>query len=205
MTKLKKPRSYSDFTLEHLQTMFEIKDKLHPLNLGGQPLNPSDWLTLTLERQIQIPTTTEKAKSEFLISPILAEIHYKNLTKFNLFSGYTFDVASAEALKGRCDFLLARAPYSLNIEAPICAVFEAKDDSLEHWLGQCGAEMYAARRFNQSSHEPLEIIHGAVTNGNEWLFLRLEEQTLWVDTVQYSYRNLPELLGVLQKVIDFYS
>jgi hypothetical protein len=28
--------------------------------------------------------------------------------------------------------------------------------------------------------------------------------SLWVDTVQYSYRNLPELLGVLQTVIDFY-
>jgi len=204
MSKLKKPRNYSDFTLDHLQEMFGLRDKLQPLHLEGSPLTPSEWLIITLDKQKQIPIATEKAKSELLISPILVEIHSRNVDKFNLFSGYTFDVDPAQSLKGRCDFLLAKAAYSLNIEAPIFGIFEAKDDNVDKWLGQCGAEMYAVRLFNQMSHEPLEIIYGAVTNGYEWLFLRLENDTLQIDTERYSLHDLPKLLGVWQKVIDFY-
>jgi len=203
MTKLKKPRSYSDFTLDHLQVMFGLKNGKRALNLANQMITPSQWLNDALEKSQLVRLNSEKAKSEWVIAPILLELASYNINKFNIFSGNTFDVDPSQALKGRCDFILTKN-LSLTITTPIIAIFEAKDDSLERWLGQCGAEMYAARLFNQTSHESMEIIYGAVTNGNEWLFLRLEGDMLWVDTVQYSYRNLPELLGVLQTVIDFY-
>jgi len=203
MLKLKKVQSYSDFTLDHLQVMFGLKNGKRALNLANQMITPSQWLNDALEKSQLVRLNSEKAKSEWVIAPILLELASYNINKFNIFSGNTFDVDPSQALKGRCDFILTKN-LSLTITTPIIAIFEAKDDSLERWLGQCGAEMYAARLFNQTSHEAMEIIYGAVTNGNEWLFLRLEGDMLWVDTVQYSYRNLPELLGVLQTVIDFY-
>ena len=166
---------------------------------------PSDWLLTTLSIQKKLPQGTEKAKSELRIAPILMELHSRNAHKFTFFSGYTFDVDASKSLTGRCDFLLIKEAYSTNIEAPIIGIFEAKDDNIDKWIGQCGAEMYAARLFNEQHDEAINIIYGAVTNGNEWLFLKLAENILYVDTEVYSIRNLAELLGALQTLIDFYS
>ena len=72
-------------------------------------------------------------------------------------------------------------------------------------IPQCIAEMYAAQLFNERKEKPLTAIFGAVTNGTTWLFLKLEQSTVKQDVVEYSTQNLPELLGVLQTIIDFYK
>jgi len=204
MSKLKKPRNYSDFTLDHLQEIFGVRNQITDLNLTSYEITPSDWLKLSLEKSQLIPTFRVKAKSELLVMPVLVELTCLNVNKFNLFSGYTFDVDSSQALKGQCGFILTKS-LSLYITTPIIIIFEAKDDNLHKWVGQCGSQMYAARLFNQMKHEPVDIIHGAVTNGYQWLFLRLENNILWVNRWPYSLHNLAELLGVWQKVIDFYN
>ncbi len=204
MKPLKKPRSYSDFTLQHLRELLGINNHRHALNLLQQPIEPTDWLKITLEKNKAAPINSEKARSELLITPILIELLTRNPQKFNYFSGNTFDVEPLQALKGRCDFLLTKQ-LSLDITAPIITVFEAKDDNIDNWYGQCGAEMYAARLFNERHNEPYRIIHGAVTDGYQWIFLRLEESMLWVDTERYYLHDLSGLLGVLQNVIDFYN
>jgi len=200
---MSKPRSYSDYTLDYLQAICGVSNRKHPLNLSGQAVELSDWLKQSLEYSKLIPMNSEKAKSEWLIAPILTELARRNPSKFNLFSGNTFDVDLNKALKGRCDFLLTKG-MSLHISAPVMAIFEAKDDNLDHWYGQCGAEMYAAWLFNQQKQATVEVIHGAVTNGDSWRFLRLADNTLLIDTEIYGLANLPVLLGTLQKVIDFY-
>ena len=200
---MKIPKSYSDFTLEHLRTMFGIRSKKSALNLGNVPVSPSAILPQILERNQQVPTNTEKAKSELLITPILVELATRNPERFTYFSGNTLNVDIAHALKGRCDFLLTKE-VSLDISAPIIALFEAKDDSLDHWYGQCGAEMLAARIFNEQRNEPITIIHGAVTNGFTWQFLRLEGAQLLIDTEIYTLGDLPKLLGALEYLVDFY-
>ncbi|MFN0203915.1 MAG: hypothetical protein ACKVTZ_20510 [Bacteroidia bacterium] len=203
--KITTPKSYSDFTLNNLKTMFGISDKLQNLQLETDGIIPSEWLQTTLAMRKKLPQKTEKAKSEFRIVPILMELHSRNEEKFTFFSGYTFDVDETKALKGRCDFLLTKEAHSTDIEAPIIGIFEAKDDNVDAWVAQCGAEMYAARLFNQQNNEPIELIYGAVTNGYEWLFLRLQENLLLIDTERYNLDNLPKLLGALQKIIDFYT
>ncbi len=203
MPKLKKPRSYSDFTLGHLREMFGLQNRIQPLLLTSELIEPSDWLKINMARTKFTPLNSEKAKSEHLVAPVLLELKTILTRRFNYFSGNTFDVDPTLSLKGRCDFLLTRQD-STDISAPVIAIFEAKDDNVDNWAGQCGAEMYATRLFNQSHHEPIEIIHGAVTNGYEWLFLRLEGQMLLIDTEHYSLTNLPQLLGVLVKLIEFY-
>jgi hypothetical protein len=203
MKLLKKPRSYSDFTLEHLREMFHLQNKQVALNLDVTAMPPSSWLVETLKMNRIAPMNSEKAKSELLITPILVELMNRNSNRFTCFSGTSLDVDAAQSLKGRCDFLLTRE-MSLDISAPIIAVFEAKDDSLDHWYGQCGAEMYAARMFNEQRNEPITIIHGAVTNGFSWQFLRLEGSSLLIDKEIYALSDLPKLLGALQYLIDFY-
>ena len=203
-SKKTEPKSYSDFTIPHLREKFGLKDKKQALFLDGELIPISDWLKMTLEMQQDLPVGTEKAKSELLITPVLLELRSKNKTKFTFFSGYTFDVDVKNALKGRCDYLLIKDAQSVDIEAPIIGIFEAKDDSIDRWVGQCGAEMYAARLFNQQTKIDIEIIYGAVTNGYEWLFLKLEEDTLYIDTARYSIENPAKLLAALQKIINFY-
>ena len=121
-----------------------------------------------------------------------------------VFSGAKLTVDAAEGLDGYCDFIIAKSPFRSEIQAPLLCVVEAKED-VEGSLGQCTAEMVAARIFNERDGIPLSAIYGCVTAALEWLFLRLEGTTLTIDTHRYSLMNLPELLGALQSVIDFYQ
>jgi hypothetical protein len=59
--------------------------------------------------------------------------------------------------------------------------------------------------FNEQKNEPYKIIYGAVTDGYEWVFLRLEENMLLIDIERYTMQDLPRLLGALQTIADFYD
>ncbi len=202
--KKDKPRSYSDYNLEHLREILGIDNAKKDLNLLKTILEPSDFLVQTIKRNQTLPINSEKARSELLITPVLVEWIVRNPEKLQYLSGNTFDVDPDKFLKGRCDYLFTKH-LSLDIVAPVVAIFEAKDDNVDNWYGQCGAEMYAARLFNEQKNEPYKIIYGAVTDGYEWVFLRLEENILLIDRERYYLRNLSELLGVLQTIMDFYN
>ena len=80
---------------------------------------------------------------------------------------------------------------------------EAKNRTVEEGLGQCAAEMYAARLFNKEFGQPAEVIFGAVTTGFEWVFLQLQGNEIQIDLDARIFLNeLPVLLGALQWVID---
>jgi hypothetical protein len=199
-----KPKNYTDFTLEHLSNMFGIVGIAERLNLPTAPFVVPDWLIAQIQAVEGLPNATEKAKSEFYISPILTALFTANVGKFKYFSGYTFDVDKSKALKGRCDYLLSKS-NALFIDAPIFGIFEAKDDNLENWYGQCGAEMYAAQLFNAQKGKPLAFVYGAVTNGLNWQFLRLQNTDLQIDTKYYTLQDLPTLLGTLQGILALYD
>jgi len=204
-SKPKRIRSYSDFSLSDLTTLFGIENRQTNLKLTetAKKITPSAWLIESLQKSWKITLNSEKAKSEWLIVPVLTELHESNLEKFNIFSGNSFDVLPEKFLKGRCDYLLNKG-QSVNITAPVIGIFEAKDDSLEKWYGQCGSEMLAAQLFNQQHNEPYPIIYGAVTNGYEWIFLRLEDKLLLIDSQRYYLQDLSQLLTALQTLVDFY-
>ncbi len=199
-----KQKTYSSFKYEDLEGL-NLDVKLARLFEDVKPLVPSDWLLLTLRKSEGIPRLTEKSKSELYVSPILVELRDRNPSVFTFFSGYNFDVDKERGLKGHCDFLISTNYNSPFIEAPVLAIVEAKRDDIEMGIPQCIAEMYAAQLFNERKKKPLMAIFGAVTNGTTWLFLKLEQSTVQQDIVEYSTQNLPELLGVLQTIIDFYK
>lgn len=202
---MKTPRSYRYYKLEDLRLICGIEKADAPNMLRPvAPLPVSAFLQTTLDRHMLIPMHNEKAKSELLVMPILVEVWNMN-KNFKPLSGLSLSVDPARGLTGRCDFLISANPNAQELEAPIMCVFEAKNDAIEEWYGQCGAEMLAARIFNARRGNHIQTIHGAVTNGFTWQFLRLENQTLFIDSQRYAVANLPELLGAIQKIYNFYK
>lgn len=199
------PKSYRYYKLSDLSEICGVNNQnisqmLYPVT----DLVPTDLLTGILARNMEIPMKNEKAKSELLVMPILTEIAFIN-QNFKPLSGLTFNVDVEKGLKGVCDFLISSKPNAVELEVPVVCVFEAKDDNIENWYGQCGAEMFAARLYNERQGNPTPIIHGAVTNGFTWQFLKLEGEILYIDSQRYGVLNLPQLLGAIQKIYDVYK
>lgn len=202
---MKIPSSYRYYKLEDLENICGIgkvdaDDMLAPIT----NVTPTQLTVDLLKRNRLLPLKNEKAKSEFIVAPILSEIWYIN-QNFKPLSGLTFNVDASKGLKGVADFLISNDPNAQELDSPIMCVFEAKNDAIEDWYGQCGAEMYAARIFNERKGNNIKIIYGAVTNGFTWQFLKLEGQTLFIDSQRYGTANLPQLLGAIQKIYNFYK
>jgi hypothetical protein len=95
-----------------------------------EPIAPSAFLTEALKRFVPLATAinTEKARSEYLIAPILSEIVTLN-PQASLFSGKSFTADPSMGLNGFVDFLLTANPDKLAIKAPIVRVIEAKNEN----------------------------------------------------------------------------
>ena len=83
----------------------------------------------------------------------------------------------------------------------LVTIVEAKKNDVEAGLGQCIAQMAAARCFNQQAGRPVSVIFGAVTTGEAWQFLRLEEAVVLIDRKRYYIDNVGAILAVLQAII----
>ena len=106
-----------------------------------------------------------------------------------------FNIDVKKALKGRSDFILSADQGNKIIRAPIISIVEAKNDNLEDGIGQCVAQMYASKIFNDQKNTAVPAIYGAVTSGFDWLFLRLANDKYYeVDTVYYSLNNLSQIV-----------
>ena len=201
MGKIKK--SYSNFTYQDLHALgLEIVEE--PLFQDAQipPVSPSRLLLEILDMNKDIPTATEKAKSELIISPILSDLRQRHPDTFTFFSGYQFSVEPKLGLQGFCDFILtkgAKTPYILN---PILAVVEAKNEAIESQTPQCIAETYAASLFNERQQTPhSDITFGTITTAFDWLFIKVEGKKAIIDNKRYFISDLPQLLGVLEYIV----
>ena len=197
--------AYSDFTLSKLQRKFGIEYYRSDLFLSPlKKVAPSERLKMDVDEGLLMPVFSEKAKSELLITPVFRELRRINNNKFTFFSGFSFDVDAQKELNGICDYLLTRKPDAIEINDPVFCLVEAKNKTIEEGFGQCAAEMYAACLFNKEYGIESPIVYGCVTNAFEWVFLKLENETITIDNHRYSINELPDLLGILQNIIDVY-
>lgn len=191
---------YSDFTLEKVKTAFGLtiveNISLFP---DVAPVPPSQLLTELLKDYTPLAAAinTEKARSEFLIAPVLAEIRKQLNGKVALFSGIDFNVDAAAGLSGFCDYLISASPEQFYLEAPVIAVVEAKNENIKSGLGQCIAEMIAAQIFNQQRQNLVKAIAGVVTTGQIWRFMRLEDKVVRIDSIDYYINDVATILGIL--------
>jgi len=130
-----------------------------------KPIPPSDFLKEALRRFVPLATAinTEKARSEYLIAPILSEVTAID-SRLSLFSGRNFNVDSTKGLAGDFDFMLTDNPDKLTIKAPVVAVVSAKNENINEGLAQCFATMYAAILIDRGDPKLSDrTVYGTVT------------------------------------------
>ncbi|MFM7448240.1 MAG: hypothetical protein ACKO24_06565 [Leptolyngbyaceae cyanobacterium] len=193
--------AYSQFTLQKVLrdfnlTLMEQGDFLNP----QATVSPSGYLAEFIDRNLPlaIAQSTEKSRSELVISPTLLAAKEALNNRVSLFSGEDFSVDPEAGLSGVCDFIFSQSPEQSIIQAPVAVVVEAKKDDLRGGLGQCLAEMVAAQKFNQANQKPIFTIYGAVTTGTIWRFLRLEASTVTLDLHEYP---LPPIEPILSRLV----
>lgn len=199
--------SYSNFTLENAQKNFELTlEENQDLFDEIQPVKPSEILTTILREYIPLATAinTEKARSELLISQILADVRRQLNYRISLFSGTEFNVEEELGLQGYCDFLLSFSPEQYFLTAPVITIVEAKNENIIRGLGQCVASMVGAQLFNQRSGNPVKVIYGAVTTGTNWKFLTLEEKIVRIDAGEYYIKEVDKILGIILEPFQEY-
>jgi len=163
-----------------------------------ESIEASATLTAYLEESLPLASSaSEKARSEGIIYPVLLEVRRILNRQISLFSGEDFTVDEAVGLNGMCDFLLSRSPEVLEIEAPCIVIVEAKKADLRTGFGQCIAEMVAAQRFNAAKNRPVAVIYGSISSGTQWRFLKLEDNIVTIDLMDYPLPPVEQILGFL--------
>lgn len=195
--------AYSDFTIDRVRNELDITlDFSASLFDGVSPVAASDWLVDTLALMAPMAmANTEKARSEFMVAPILGELVKRLDYGIFVFSGKDFNVDSDRGLSGYCDFLVSRSPESISIQAPVCTIVEAKKEDINGGIGHCIAEMVAAQIFNERKGAAIDRIYGVVTSGMVWRFLVLEGTVARVDRLEYYVSQVDKILGILLSTV----
>jgi hypothetical protein len=194
---------YSNFTLEEVRDKFSLQISSEPFFSDLEPIAPSEYLKQALIRSKPFQTTgSEKARSEFIIAPIMLELRYLKNNSVSVFSGEEFTVDRDLGLSGICDFLISRNGNELIIEAPVIALVEAKKGVLKDGWGQCIAEMIAAKKFNENRGKSIKNIYGIVTSGSLWHFFQMKQDVVFLDPNEYSLSPVDNLLAILNWMVS---
>ncbi|WLT37431.1 hypothetical protein NON20_16415 [Synechocystis sp. B12] len=174
--------------LRHFGVTLQRQSLNLPQYLGA--LNRLDDLKTRLEESLpRLSLTSEMARREFLIAPVLTDVlHY---THANLDVEYPIVVSNQ--LKGSLDYLLQNDQTFL--------VVEAKNEDLERGFVQLAIELIALDQWIDSDQS---ILQGAISTGNIWQFGQLDRQSRCVTQDLDLYRvpaDLEHLLRVLVQIL----
>jgi hypothetical protein len=197
----KAPMTYSDFTLADVRRTFHLTTRDHALFPVIGSLEPSAWLQYALDKGKDLAVWSEKARSEFIVAPILMTCREFLEEKIHVYSGVWLDAAADQGLKGECDFILARTASAYDLQGPLMVVLEAKKHDLDVGLGQCAAQMVGARVFNEKDGNPVPMIYGCVTNGSEWQFLKLQGQDLILQPLRTRTDDIGQILWLIVECV----
>ncbi len=196
---------YSSFTLRKVSKELSVEiAELSGLFSGIKPREISLHLKETLSDNVPVAAAvnTEKARSELITAPVLLEIRKIFDKKISFFSGIELNVDKERDLTGFCDFIISRSPEQLFLNAPVIAVVEAKNNNIMSGLGQCAAEMIGAKIFNEQENTDMSNIYGSVTSGNLWKFLKLADKRIYIDSDDYSIKEVCRIVGILCAMIE---
>jgi hypothetical protein len=196
--------SYRDFTLADAETKLGLtvtESRLFP-DVPAVPVRPEFRDTLSDGTILAQGIDSEKARSEFLIAPVLLELRRTLRERPAVFSGVEFNVDPVKGLNGYCDFLITRSSRQHILTAPVIAVAEGKNDKVSTGLGQCAAGMRAAWLFNAGKGEAVTQVYGVSTTGTHWKFLRLRDTSLAIDNDDYFITDPGRILAILKHMIE---
>ncbi len=193
--------AYTDFTLESVEADLGVAPRTSAVFPPLAHVEPPAWLTDQLARGMELAMVSEKARSEFIVAPILLAVRELSGGRVSILSGQRLDVDPARRLSGECDFLLSRSDPLPRLRAPLLAVVEAKRNDIEGGLGQCAAQMVAARLFNERAGGPGWPVYGCVTTGEDWQFLRLDPTGLRIDPSRRYINQVGAVLAALMAAV----
>jgi hypothetical protein len=137
----------------------------------------------------RVGLTSEMARREFLIAPVLTDVlHYTHATL-----NVEYPVAVSNQLKGSLDYLLQNQQTFL--------VIEAKNEDLERGFVQLAIELIALDQWIESDQT---ILPGAISTGNIWQFGQFNRQTREMTQDLDLYRvpaDLEDLLRILVRIL----
>jgi len=192
---------FSDFTLESVSALLGITTQAADLFADAVPVAVPAWLVETLAKRTSLALISEKSRSEFIVVPILQATRDLSGGRLAIFSGQRLDVDAERGLSGECDFILALAPALPPLRAPLATVVEAKKNDIEAGLGQCIAQMVAAREFNRAAGHASIPLYGCVTTGEVWQFLRLGEGVALIDNQRLYLDDVETILAAFQAIV----
>src|SRR2546430_13389265 len=122
---------YADFTLESAEAELGVTARPGVLFPGLEPVPVPPWLRDMLARGMRLALVSEKARSEFIVAPILLAIRELSGERVAILSGQRLDVDPARRLLGECDFILALSDPVPRLRAPLLTVVEAKKNDID--------------------------------------------------------------------------
>src|SRR5947208_3970139 len=114
--------AYSEFTLESVERSLGITTQEADLFPDAPAVAVPEWLPGWLERGTRLALISEKARSEFIVVPVLLAARELCDDRLAIYSGQRLDVAPEQGLTGECDFILALGPALPPLRAPIATV-----------------------------------------------------------------------------------
>lgn len=202
---------YTEFSFEQVVRDFTLQVRVEPLFASITPLALPELLRLSLEAGVPLALRggSEKARSEFILAPVLLALRQLSQDRITIYSGTHLNVAPELGLNGECDFIVAEGiALPALLSPPILTLVEAKKQDIELGLGQCIAQMLGAVRFNENAKKIKPSMYGCVTSAEVWQFLRLEGTQLTLDANRYVLTPLEYedsigmILGVFAKILS---
>lgn len=197
--------NYNKFSFDRIKRRFNLNDIQKDLFEQIPVIEPSAWLKETMDITSDLPIKTEKARTEFILMPILLELRKRTASMFTIYSGEFFNVEPREGLAGPSDIILSLGTESYSISSPVMSIVQAYKNNIDLGIGKCVAQMIAADIFNEREDNHITTIYGCVTTGEQWLFLRLEGDTIQIHPHRYSLNELPEIIGMLDTMLNTYK
>ncbi len=193
--------AYNDFSLADVEQRLGVTVRTVDLFPGLAPRVVPTWLEELLARGRELALLSEKARSEFIVAPILLAVRELTHRAVAIFSGQRLDVNAEQGLVGECDFILAATDPVPLLRAPLVTIVEARRNDIELGLGQCTAQMIGAQLFNQNAGRPTPVVCGCVTTGDDWQFLRLSERIIAIHRPLFYLDNLGGILAAFQALL----
>lgn len=97
---------YTDFDLELVETELGVAQRLRSIFPDLPEVAGPAWLEGYLARGMALVPMSEKARSEFIVAPILLAVRELTGKQVAILSGLRLDVDDLRKLAGECGFLL---------------------------------------------------------------------------------------------------
>lgn len=182
-----------NFAPQDILAYFEVSLERRSLSLPhyhGTLDRLVDLKTRLLESLPRLSLTSEIARREFLIAPVLTDVLHYTQASLNV----EYPVSVSHQLKGSLDYLLQHHQTFL--------VIEAKNEDLERGFVQLAVELIALDQWIESDQP---ILHGAISTGNIWQFGQFHRQSRHIIQDLDLYRvpaDLEDLLRVLLNLLS---